>query len=213
MFLQITALILTGSISGFLSLFLVVGIILTLVLPNHLTKITLVLPSHYTKLTLFSIILIFLIMISGLFYLRSEDLTRNRNSITERIDQYKTTKIILSKDENIISGIGTGNFVENLMDKNTINNTSIKNMQPWQKQPVHNVFALIFTENGIIGMTLFLLFFIMLIWQNPLVISLLPILFLDHYLWTAQQGMFIFIIFIIMGLFIKINYIFRKNII
>lgn len=111
---------------------------------------------------------------------------------------------------NPIFGLGSGQFVMNL--------ESIKNIQNWQFQPVHNVFLLIINELGIVGLILF----IWLIWKSiknvprgttsdinmfhvehifkqeknndarlktkAIFFSFLFIMLLDHYFWDIQQG-------------------------
>lgn len=89
-----------------------------------------------------------------------------------------------------IFGIGIGNFVNWLIEKN-----------PWEAhwfyQPVHNMYLLIYSETGILGILSFTFFLMGLfkkyfIISNPLFIILascfLFIGFFDHFLWTLQQG-------------------------
>lgn len=66
--------------------------------------------------------------------------------------------------------------------------------EDWQKQPIHNIYLLIASEVGILGLAAFLLFIgrILLLSKNVAVIVILSSLllfgFFDHFLWTFQQG-------------------------
>ena len=86
-------------------------------------------------------------------------------------------------------GIGSGNFIFELAKLNLFSLSEIRLLQP-----VHNVFLLILTENGIIGLVLFA-FLLWVILKNATTrskIALFIILMLffsfDHFLWTLQQG-------------------------
>lgn len=100
----------------------------------------------------------------------------------------------IDKEWNIF-GVGIGNFVKWLMDKNPY--------QPvWMYQPVHNIYLLIYSEVGIMGILSFIsfLFFLFLdllrskidnnlrIFKLIMVLSFLAIGFFDHYLVTMQDG-------------------------
>ena len=69
----------------------------------------------------------------------------------------------------------------------------------WLFQPVHNIYLLIGVEMGIIGLVVFLLFIISLLWRRLsllgeaqpltfLVIAFLIIALTDHYFWTLHSG-------------------------
>ena len=93
-------------------------------------------------------------------------------------------------------GVGLGNFVNWFKEINL-------GLTPNLYQPVHNIYLLIFSETGILGIALFLLFLFFLIrnflketpfnrpFHYSLLILFVSILFLglfDHFLWTLQQG-------------------------
>ena len=94
-------------------------------------------------------------------------------------------------------GVGLGNFVNWLKE---IDPGLASNLY----QPVHNIYLLIFSETGILGLTLFLLFLFFLIKNSHydimiyhtslffIFISLLFFGLFDHFLWTLQQGQIIF---------------------
>lgn len=97
-------------------------------------------------------------------------------------------------------GIGLGDFTGWLMEQNP-------NLPRHVYQPVHNIFLLIYSEIGVLGFVLFLLFLIGLfyefihktkmekLWHHSFLLVVLSIVFIglfDHFLFTIQQGRFIF---------------------
>ena len=96
-------------------------------------------------------------------------------------------------------GVGLGNFVNWFREINP-------GLAPSIYQPVHNIYLLVFSETGVLGLAAFLLFLIFLIknyfkieFNRPLhysfLIIFLSLLFFglfDHFLWTIQQGQIIF---------------------
>ncbi len=97
-------------------------------------------------------------------------------------------------------GIGLGDFTGWLMEQNP-------NLPRHIYQPVHNVYLLIYSEVGVIGFILFLLFLAGLLYEFIkktrlrelkhysfllVVISVLFIGLFDHFLLTIQQGRFVF---------------------
>ncbi len=100
------------------------------------------------------------------------------------------------------AGVGIGQFVFSEFLKRP-------NLPGWQYQPVHNIYLLIFSELGIIGLIFFLLWiFSILGWGSEkerntsllltfylfycIIISYLIILLFDHYFWDIKIGMIIF---------------------
>jgi len=97
-------------------------------------------------------------------------------------------------------GVGPGNFVNWLIVKDP-------NLPRSLYQPVHNIYLLIYSETGILGITAFILFiaflikdfivrtkmkklyhyFFLLLFSSFLFVGLF-----DHFLWTLQQGRLIF---------------------
>lgn len=97
-------------------------------------------------------------------------------------------------------GVGTGNFVNWFMAEDP-------NLPRHLYQPVHNVYLLIFSETGILGIFAFIAFLVFLVrdfilrtkmerFHHYSVIlifsSFLFIGLFDHFLWTIQQGRFVF---------------------
>lgn len=98
------------------------------------------------------------------------------------------------------TGIGMGNFVNWLM-------AEARNLPRELYQPVHNIYLLVYSETGMLGLLAFVLFLIFLIkdfikrtqlknlrdYSFLLIfISILAIGFFDHFLFTIQQGRFMF---------------------
>ncbi|HZZ99299.1 MAG TPA: hypothetical protein VFK07_01135 [Candidatus Paceibacterota bacterium] len=99
-----------------------------------------------------------------------------------------------------IFGLGIGNFVPWLMSQN-------QHLSSDLYQPVHNIYLLIYSETGIIGLSLFLLFLAFLLYDywkklgfkklyhfsfGLIVCSILIFGLFDHYLWDIQSGQMIF---------------------
>jgi hypothetical protein len=97
-------------------------------------------------------------------------------------------------------GVGSGNFVNWLMIQDP-------NLPRNLYQPVHNIYLLIYSETGILGITAFILFLIFLIkdyivstkmeklYHYSFLIMFLSFLFVglfDHFLGTLQQGRLMF---------------------
>lgn len=109
------------------------------------------------------------------------------------------TDQVLKSDFNWL-GVGTGNFVGWLIEKEPF-------LLQYAYQPVHNIYLLIYSENGILGLSVFLLFLIFLVkdfisktrlrrsYDLSMLIffsSLIFIGFFDHFFWTLQQGRLVF---------------------
>ncbi|MEK7125252.1 MAG: O-antigen ligase family protein [Patescibacteria group bacterium] len=94
-------------------------------------------------------------------------------------------------------GVGTGNFVGWLMERHP-------NLSRYLYQPVHNVYLLLYSEVGIVGLSLWLVFLVILsiqlrgIWHTTTGVgvaimmgAVLAMGVLDHFPWTLQQGRFL----------------------
>ncbi|HZZ99447.1 MAG TPA: O-antigen ligase family protein [Candidatus Paceibacterota bacterium] len=97
-------------------------------------------------------------------------------------------------------GLGMGNFVPWLMSQD-------QHLSSDLYQPVHNIYLLIYSETGIVGISLFLLFLVFLLYDywkklgfkklyhfsfGLIVCSILIFGLFDHYLWDIQSGQMIF---------------------
>jgi len=85
-------------------------------------------------------------------------------------------------------GVGLNNFIPNLVK---VSNTFVN---AWELQPVHNIFLLVFSETGIVGLLAFgLLSFAGLTANSYQLIAVLFSGLSDHYWLTLQQNMLLFV--------------------
>ena len=129
-------------------------------------------------------------------------------SVSERVQSLWDAERVIGEG-NILLGTGVGNFTAEMM--------RLQSDRPvWSIQPAHNVFVLIFAELGLVGFVLLVLFLAVVIksWipGHPpaggrddknivflgVLVTLLPSLLLDHWLWTSHFGLFF--LFILLGL-------------
>jgi O-antigen ligase len=95
--------------------------------------------------------------------------------------------------KNPLFGIGSNNFIIELAKLDLTSISQIRLLQP-----VHNVFLLILVENGLIGLLIFTLVLFAVAQKKltkektGLFIALLVFASIDHFLWTLEQGLFIF---------------------
>ncbi len=128
-------------------------------------------------------------------------------SITLR-NLYNQTAFFIIKEYPVI-GIGLGNFVTEMKETFDL-------LGAWTLQPVHNLYLLIASELGLIGLIVFLMFVFQLIRQakeqktknreQKQIILFLVFCFLlfglfDHYFWTLQQGQILF--WLVLGLLVS----------
>ena len=144
---------------------------------------------------LFIIAAVFLVMFAGyqnLVDVRVEGGTRLENlSLDQREVYFQQAKILIAK--NPIIGTGLGNYIESLAKLKPSD-------QAWTYQPVHNVLLLIWAELGIFGLLIFVGFLVTLFWSygrknelaGALLFALLPMLLLDHWLWSLHFGLLFF---------------------
>ena len=151
------------------------------------------------KLTKILILSTVVVVLFGIFYW-SEVVSRIKISSGEEAIQLR----IFYNKESIKSlnwfGVGSGNFVNWLLLKEP---SLPRNVY----QPAHNLYLLIYSETGILGITAFVLFIIFLIkdfivntrldklYHYSFLIMFLSFLFIglfDHFLWTLQQGRLMF---------------------
>lgn len=140
-------------------------------------------------------VIVFLIMFlsyQNLVNVRTQGKTRLENLSMDQRGLYlrQSVEVIGSSP---FFGVGAGNYI-----------VSLKKMHPenpsWTYQPVHNVFLYIESEMGILGLILFIFFLCFMFWQYgkrnymsmTLLVSLLPGLFLDHWLWSLHFGVLFF---------------------
>jgi O-antigen ligase len=108
-------------------------------------------------------------------------------------------------------GVGLGNFVnvtKTYPDKSLI----FANKTVWSFQPVHNIFLLILSETGILGLIFFMMLLLKFVAKKntDYILLLLPVLITglgDHYWLTLQQNQILFaiVVGIIFSYTTKIN--------
>ncbi len=128
-------------------------------------------------------------------------------SITLR-NLYNQTAFFIIKEHPVI-GIGLGNFVAEMKEIFDL-------LGAWTLQPVHNLYLLIASELGLIGLIVFLMFVFQLTRQAKeqkaknrqqyylllcLVSCFLFLGLFDHYFWTLQQGQILF--WLVLGLLVS----------
>ncbi len=122
----------------------------------------------------------------------------DEEAVTQRIFYNKIAESVTIA--NPVLGVGIGQSVPQLMNK-------LKHWPSYIYQPVHNIYLLIASETGFIGLALFLLFLLFTFYHFIkrtnlhktyqysffiLAFSVLVIGLFDHFLWTLQQGSLIF---------------------
>jgi O-antigen ligase len=190
----ITGFLLTFSRSAFLGLILgllVFGFVLRKAMPKIF------------RLALLGCLLLFSLCL-GYFVHSNKDFISlsSTQSLQERIFYQNVARETISVHP--LKGVGVGQFVFHEFQK-------YPNFVGWQYQPVHNIFLLIFSELGIFGLILFLLWIFsilekgieknsntsLLLTSNIyycIIFSFIFIFLFDHYFWDIKLGMIIFVL-------------------
>ena len=169
------------------------------------------------KKQVFALFFILLISLSFISFFAWDEISSRfqvssgEQSIGLRLFYNQTALFIIS--EYPLMGIGYGNFVWEISQMLDLLNS-------WIFQPVHNIYLLIASETGLIGLFFFLMFFYQLFREFKekkentnkyfLFLILSSLLFIglsDHFLWTLQQGQLMF--WIVLGLIA--SYSFKKK--
>ena len=122
--------------------------------------------------------------------------TLEQQSIEDRRGSIKQSGQILSSKW--LLGTGIGNYTAQLSE-------NMPGLKAWRYQPVHNIFLLVFTELGVIGLLLFFGLWLNAFLRKPFAIShsllaaVLVTAMFDHYWWTAPS-MFLLLWVIIVGI-------------
>ena len=87
--------------------------------------------------------------------------------------------------ENFFFGVGLNNFIPNIPK---VTNSFLN---AWELQPVHNIFLLVFSETGIVGLIAFIYLFFSVSINSQLIAIILTGLS-DHYWLTLQQNLLLF---------------------
>jgi O-antigen ligase len=154
-------------------------------------------------LLIIGIVSAIIIVLPNLFFTRiTQDSLPTHNSIEDRT-LYINQSLTEIKNHPLI-GTGIGNYT------NTVAQTNQHDQPIWFYQPVHNVYILIMTELGVIGLILFAIFFFfffkeiivnkkeyVFLQKIFLIITMLFFLlsFTDHMLWTSHFGILLFFLF------------------
>ena len=124
-------------------------------------------------------------------------ISSREQSVTLRAIYNETAYSVIQ--EYPLIGIGLGNFVWEIREMLPL-------LSDWIYQPVHNVYFLITSEIGLLGLIIFLMFLYQLLRKfkkqnSVLFIIIICILFVslfDHFFWTLQQGQLM--LWLILGL-------------
>ncbi|TSA46170.1 O-antigen ligase domain-containing protein [bacterium] len=188
----ITGFLLTFSRSAFL------GFILGLLVFGFIQKKTIL---KVSRLAVFSCLILFILCL-GYFVHSNKDLVSlsSTQSLQERIFYQNVARETISAHP--LVGVGAGQSIFDEFKK-------YPNLEGWQYQPVHNLYLLIFSELGIVGLIFFLLWiFSIMEWgigKNGntgvlltnnifycIIFSFLLVFLFDHYLWDIKLGIIIF---------------------
>ena len=186
--------ILTFSRSAFLGLFIIFLFI----------SYKFVLSLKYKKAISISFIVIIIALIGLTYSMNRNSSLFSDQSIRERASYTNVSREIIL--EHPLVGIGIGQFVLSEYRKNST-------LEGWQYQPVHNIYLLITSELGIIGLALFLLFITFLFLDQRkrvedylgltyyffccIMFSFLIMALFDHFFWDIKMGTLIFSLVVI----------------
>lgn len=133
-----------------------------------------------------AIVLIILLSSAAYFYLKYFNQSYV-DSIAERI-VLSSTALEIAKTY-LLFGVGSNNFILAISKYNLTSISQVRLLQP-----VHNVFLLVLSENGLIGLALFSLLFLTISRQvdtklkGAAFVIIMAYFSLDHFLWTLEQG-------------------------
>ena len=184
--------ILTFSRSAFLGFF--IGLLTFITLVAYLQS----LPRFYKGMYKLFVALTILLIFATFILLKYTTLFSNQSMAERKLFQIVSYETI---SQHPLIGIGLGQFVINEYLR-------YPNLQNWQYQPVHNIYLLVASELGVIGLSILLLVlftFILPVGNNGIpelnltivslyciIISFFAISFFDHYFWDLKIGVIIF---------------------
>ncbi|MBU0596889.1 O-antigen ligase family protein [Patescibacteria group bacterium] len=192
--LQFTALVFTFSRSAWIAVALVLLFYIYIIISRG---------KKIPCLSYFSAILILWIFLIMIFF----PLVRVRVGGEAPLEVRSTNERLVGYEESLVLfrthpwfGVGVGNYTAVLHEYNP-------NLSGWLYQPVHNAMILVLVELGIVGFLItsiiFITYYLMhsMIRHMDLVAGLLfigiiiPLLFLDHYLFSSYTGLMVWAIF------------------
>jgi|GEM_PF-896749 len=189
--------LLTFSRSAFLGLF--VGLAIYFIGVAYMQPLHRIFKNNFKLLASSIIVLIFTIIL----LLTNTSFFSNQSLQERTLYQNVSYETFLKHS---LAGVGVGQFVMNEYQNHP-------NLESWQYQPVHNIYLLVFSELGIVGLTFFLLWiFLIMEWgisknRNTdllrsllltrlyiccIISSFLFIAFFDHYFWDIKLGTIVF---------------------
>lgn len=129
-------------------------------------------------------------------------------SVSERVVSLQDARSLIA--DHPLIGVGAGNFTAAILEREKGDERGEMEIgRPvWNIQPAHNVFLLVWSELGIVGLMLLIGFLVSALLpililkskiinhQSAILIALLPSLFLDHWLWTSHFGLLFFFFFL-----------------
>ena len=154
---------------------------------------------HKLFISIFLIVFVFFTFDLFSVFLSRTELIES-DALTERIELLRISKYMFLDN---IFGVGVGNFTYAMQDYSSVN------LQPWEFQPVHNIFMLIMTEQGILSLLLYLYLFYN-VFKNLIInrkhdinmlflslgFSLLIIGLFDHYLISLYPGQLLLFLYL-----------------
>jgi len=155
---------------------------------------------RYLTLIFFSVIMLTIVAhpYQALLQTRLQGETRlEQKSLNERRDYLWQSKDLIGG--HIFTGVGVGNYPLFLERADSFQKS------PWDYQPVHNVFLLLWAECGIFALFFFVVFLVMMAQKNrhavfsgAILAALVVIMLLDHWLLSLPFGLLF--LFLILGL-------------
>ena len=155
-----------------------------------------------------SITLIIFIVFNPYILSRAK-VSRSEPSVSYRLTYNKIAWEIIKKNP---LGVGIGNQVLYSSESGLYEKFGLT--EDWQKQPIHNIYLLIASEIGILGLLIFLAFLVKTIFysKNVIVIVMLSSLLLfglvDHFLWTLNPGRLM--LWLVIGILMEVNGVHRS---
>lgn len=194
-----------NSLAGFLSVFL----FFILIYKNKLNR---------TLFLLTTVMVVVVILLSGslsaiistlfvlaLFFISKRKKTYDTSKLpmlvllTERSIPHRLELITASLKmaiDNLFFGVGLNNFIEKYPSY------SVKFLSLWELQPVHNIFLLVLSETGLLGLSsfLYLCYLVLMEAANfPFIVVLATGMF-DHYWLTLEQNLYLLLFVVVFSL-------------
>lgn len=194
-----------NSLAGFLSVFL----FFILIYKNKLNR------TCFLLITIMTMIVILLsgslsaiistLFVLALFFISKRKKTYDTSKLpmlvllTERSIPHRleliTTSLKMTID-NLFFGVGLNNFIEKYPSY------SVKFLSLWELQPVHNIFLLVLSETGLLGLSsfLYLCYLVLMEAANfPFIVVLATGMF-DHYWLTLEQNLYLLLFVVVFSL-------------